>query len=89
MLGEAAFYGFLGGLIGIPVGILAGRWAISRLPEMTLNSVGASVNYHLPVFAPFVALAACIAACGRDGVGGTDSVLGVAGGGDVGGRRRR
>ena len=37
MLGEAAFYGFLGGLIGIPVGILAGRWAISRLPEMTLN----------------------------------------------------
>ena len=63
MLGEAAFYGFLGGLIGIPVGILAGRWAISRLPEMTLNSVGASVNYHLPVFAPFVALAACIAAC--------------------------
>ena len=28
-----------------------------------MNSVGASVNYHLPVFAPFVALAACMAAC--------------------------
>ncbi len=63
MLGEAAIYGLVGGLLGIPLGILAGRWAISRLPEMTLNSVGAAVTYHLPAFAPFVALAACVLAC--------------------------
>ncbi|GAB11744.1 putative ABC transporter permease protein [Gordonia araii NBRC 100433] len=63
MLWEAAIFGLVGGLIGIPIGILAGRWAIGRLPEMTLNSIGAAVDYHLPVFAPFVALAACVLAC--------------------------
>lgn len=63
MLWEATVFGLVGGLIGIPVGILAGRWAIGRLPEMTVNSVGAAVSYHLPVFAPFVALGACVLAC--------------------------
>ncbi|MFT4201936.1 FtsX-like permease family protein [Gordonia sp. (in: high G+C Gram-positive bacteria)] len=63
MLWEATVFGLIGGLIGIPIGILAGRWAIGRLPEMTLNSVGTAVNYHLPLFAPFVALAACVLAC--------------------------
>ncbi|GED98642.1 ABC transporter permease [Gordonia crocea] len=63
MLTESAVYGLIGGLIGIPIGILAGRWAIGRLPEMTVNSVGAAVSYHLPLYAPFVALAACVLAC--------------------------
>ncbi|MFT3901026.1 MAG: FtsX-like permease family protein [Gordonia sp. (in: high G+C Gram-positive bacteria)] len=63
MLWEAAVFGLVGGAIGIPIGIFAGKWAIGRLPEMTLNSVGTAVNYHLPTFAPFVALGACIAAC--------------------------
>ncbi|GAA3049365.1 ABC transporter permease [Gordonia defluvii] len=63
MLGESAIYGLVGGALGIPIGVLAGRWAIGRLPEMTLNSVGAAVSYHLPVYAPFVALGACVAAC--------------------------
>ena len=48
MLGEAALMGFVGGVLGIPLGILAGRAVISSLPEPPADSVGTVINYHLP-----------------------------------------
>ncbi|MDL9936068.1 FtsX-like permease family protein [Gordonia sp. ABSL1-1] len=63
LLGEAALFGVVGGLIGVPLGILAGRWAISRLPEPTGNEVSATVDFYLPGYAPVVAVAACVIAC--------------------------
>lgn len=63
MLGEAALFGLVGGLIGVPVGILAGRWAISRLPDDATNSAGPLIAYHLPLYAPVVAVIACVLAC--------------------------
>ena len=63
LLVEAAVFGFVGGAIGVPIGILAGRWAISRVPAATRDSVSIAVDYHLPSYAPVVAVVACVLAC--------------------------
>ena len=63
MLGEAALMGFVGGVLGIPLGILAGRAVISSLPEPPADSVGTVINYHLPGYAPAAAVIACVVAC--------------------------
>ncbi|GAC67975.1 ABC transporter permease [Gordonia soli] len=62
LIGEAAIFGFVGGLIGIPVGILAGRWAIGRLPAAS-GDQAAIISYHLPIYAPIVGVIACVLAC--------------------------
>lgn len=62
LLAEAAVLGVLGGAIGVPLGIAAGRWIIGRLPDAS-ESVGVVVDYHLPGYAPVVAVAACVLAC--------------------------
>lgn len=63
LLGEATVLGLIGGLVGVPVGVLAGRWAIERIPEQPASATSFGVEYHLPGFAPVVAVAACILAC--------------------------
>ena len=63
MLGEAALMGLVGGVLGIPLGILAGRAVISSLPEPPADSVGTVINYHLPGYAPAAAVIACVVAC--------------------------
>ncbi|MCR5977804.1 FtsX-like permease family protein [Gordonia jinghuaiqii] len=63
MLGEAALMGLVGGVLGIPLGILAGRAVISSLPEPPPDTVGTVINYHLPGYAPAVAVIACVLAC--------------------------
>lgn len=63
MLGEAALMGLVGGVVGVPLGILAGRAVISSLPDPPADSVGTVINYHLPGYAPMVAVAACVVAC--------------------------
>ncbi|MGB3602982.1 MAG: FtsX-like permease family protein [Gordonia sp. (in: high G+C Gram-positive bacteria)] len=62
LLAESAILGLVGGIVGIPLGILAGRWIIGRLPDAS-EAVGVVVNYHLPAYAPVVAVLACVAAC--------------------------
>ncbi|HEY9314797.1 FtsX-like permease family protein [Williamsia sp.] len=62
LIGEAALFGLVGGLIGVPVGILAGRWAIGQLPE-ALGSYGATVEFSLPGYAAPAAVIACVLAC--------------------------
>lgn len=62
LIGEAALFGLVGGLIGVPVGILAGRWAIGQLPDV-LSSYGATVEFALPVYAAPAAVVACVLAC--------------------------
>lgn len=62
LLLESAIFGLVGGLIGVPVGILAGRWAVGRLPS-TVGSTALEVSYHLPVFAAPLAVLACVIAC--------------------------
>ncbi len=63
MLGEAALFGLVGGLLGVPVGILAGQWAIGRLPRDESNAAGPLITYHLPLYAPILAVIACVIAC--------------------------
>lgn len=63
LLVESALFGLVGGLIGVPVGVLAGRWAVWRVPTATRDSMTIAVNYHLPVYAAVVAVAACVVAC--------------------------
>ncbi|MCX6469651.1 MAG: FtsX-like permease family protein [Corynebacteriales bacterium] len=63
LIGEAALFGLVGGLIGIPVGVLAGRWIIGRLPEVSSEAVGATVGYHLPWYVGPIAVIACVASC--------------------------
>lgn len=63
MLGEAIVFGLVGGAIGIPVGILAGRWAISNVPEATSDGLRIAISYHLDVYVPLVALGACVLSC--------------------------
>ena len=62
LLAESAVLGVLGGLIGVPLGIVAGRWIIGRLPDSS-EAVGVAVDYHLPGYAPVVAVVACVVAC--------------------------
>nr|WP_202422820.1 FtsX-like permease family protein [Gordonia sp. SID5947] len=63
LLGESAIFGFAGGLIGVPIGILAGRWAISRIPDAESDTLATAVSYHLPWYAPMIAIVACVVAC--------------------------
>ncbi|MFZ2510191.1 MAG: FtsX-like permease family protein [Gordonia sp. (in: high G+C Gram-positive bacteria)] len=62
LLGEAAIFGLVGGLIGVPVGIVAGRWAVGKLPS-TVGSTSLQIHYHLPGFAAPLAVIACVVAC--------------------------
>lgn len=62
LLVEAAVFGAVGGLIGVPVGILAGRWAVDKLPG-AVASTPLEVAYSLPGFAIPLAVIACVVAC--------------------------
>ncbi|MXP20090.1 FtsX-like permease family protein [Gordonia sp. HNM0687] len=63
LLGESALFGLVGGALGVPIGILAGRWAIGRIPEANTDQMATAVSYHLPVYAPVIAIGACVLAC--------------------------
>ncbi|MFW0795274.1 FtsX-like permease family protein [Gordonia sp. CPCC 205515] len=63
LLGESAIFGLIGGAIGVPVGILAGRWAVSSIPEVATDALTTSVSYHLDWYAPVIAIGACVLAC--------------------------
>ncbi|MBM7365962.1 FtsX-like permease family protein [Gordonia hydrophobica] len=77
LLAESAVLGLVGGVIGVPLGIVAGRWIIGRLPDAS-ESIGVVVNYHLPGYAPVVAIAACMVACVGATVLAARSVFAVA-----------
>ena len=62
LLAEAAVFGLVGGLIGVPIGILAGRWAVGKLPS-AVGSTPLEVSYHLPGYAAPLAVLACVVAC--------------------------
>ena len=61
LLGESAVYGLVGGLIGVPLGILGGRVTVSQ--GSGDSSHGMVMQYHLPVSAPVIAVLACVLAC--------------------------
>lgn len=77
LLAESAVLGAVGGVIGVPLGIVAGRWIIGRLPDAS-ETVGVVVDYHLPGYAPVVAIAACVVACVGATVLAARSVFAVA-----------
>lgn len=62
LLAESAVFGLAGGLIGVPVGILAGRWAVGRLPTGA-GATALEVSYSLPGYAAPIAVLACVVAC--------------------------
>ncbi|SIR68378.1 ABC transporter permease [Williamsia sterculiae] len=63
LIAEAALFGLLGGLAGIPVGMLAGSWIIDRLPDAASDKYGATITFSLPAYVGPVAVAACVVAC--------------------------
>ncbi|MCF8604757.1 FtsX-like permease family protein [Gordonia sp. HY442] len=62
LLGEAVVFGLVGGVLGVPIGILAGRWALGRVPQDG-GTAGLVVDYSLPSYVPVVAVAAAVVAC--------------------------
>ncbi|MGZ8177015.1 FtsX-like permease family protein [Williamsia sp. SKLECPSW1] len=75
LVAEAAVIGAVGGVIGVPLGMLAGRWIIGRLPSANIDSVSATVTYSLAWYAPVVALVACVLACAAASLLAARSVL--------------
>nr|WP_244945760.1 FtsX-like permease family protein [Gordonia zhaorongruii] len=62
LLGEAVVFGLVGGLLGVPVGMLAGRWALGRVP-VDSTATGVQVGYSLAPYIPAAAVAAAVVAC--------------------------
>ncbi|QRY61756.1 FtsX-like permease family protein [Gordonia sp. PDNC005] len=62
LLGESALFGVVGGVAGIPIGVVAGRWALSRVPGGS-SSVGMEVSYTLPALVPAAGIGAAVLAC--------------------------
>ncbi|GAB0102101.1 hypothetical protein JMUB6875_10680 [Nocardia sp. JMUB6875] len=61
LLAEAALTGALAAVLGIPLGLAAGRWAIERTPPFLLRIVSARVEFHVPVVTYPVAVLLCVA----------------------------
>ena len=77
LLAESAIFGLVGGLLGVPVGWLAGRWAVGRLPS-SVGSASLEVAYSLPGYAVPLTVAACVLACVAATALAARSVFGVA-----------
>jgi putative ABC transport system permease protein len=75
LVAEAGVIGAVGGVVGVPLGMLAGRWIIGRLPSANVDSVAATVTYSLPWYAPVVAMVACVVACAAASLLAARSVL--------------
>ncbi|MFD0000518.1 FtsX-like permease family protein [Nocardia sp. NPDC127526] len=60
VLAEAAVLGVVGGLLGAPLGVLAGRYAISLLPGAFTQVLEARMEYLLPWYAIPAAVAAAV-----------------------------
>ncbi|MBT0565953.1 FtsX-like permease family protein [Williamsia sp. CHRR-6] len=63
LIAESALFGVVGGLLGVPLGALAGWAVIKTLPQDTTGQVGATVTYSLPLYVVPVAVGLCVAAC--------------------------
>ncbi len=62
LLLEAGILGLIGALIGIPIGIAMGRWAIGLLPALLFDSFAAKPQYFLPGYAIPVSVVCCVLA---------------------------
>lgn len=63
LVAESALLALVGAAVGVPLGVLAGRWAVGRLPAFAQSLVDARIEYHLPWYAVPVAAAACLVSC--------------------------
>ena len=62
LLSESAVVGLVGAVVGVPVGIRAGRFAIGGLPPVLLQSLDVRIEYVLPWYAIPVAVGSCVTA---------------------------
>jgi putative ABC transport system permease protein len=62
LLAEAAVIGLAGAVIGTPIGVLAGRWVLGRLPPLMTDLVDAHIDYQVPNYAVPLAALACVGA---------------------------
>ncbi|MFX0581086.1 FtsX-like permease family protein [Nocardia nepalensis] len=60
LLVEAAATGLAGALVGAPIGVLAGRWALGGLPPLITEQVDARIVYQMPSYAVPLAILACM-----------------------------
>lgn len=63
LLAEAALIGLVAGLVGVPLGIVMGRYAIGSLPPFLVESLDAELEYSLPGYAIPSAIVMCVLAC--------------------------
>nr|WP_279099807.1 FtsX-like permease family protein [Gordonia bronchialis] len=62
LVAESVVLGLVGGALGIPFGVLGGRWAVGQLGGVS-DALTTVVSFHLPGYAIPVAIAACVLAC--------------------------
>jgi putative ABC transport system permease protein len=61
-LAEALVLGLAGGVVGAPIGVGLGRWAIGRLPAYLTSPLGVQVQFVLDWYTVPLAVATCVAA---------------------------
>ncbi|MFC8528653.1 ABC transporter permease [Nocardia sp. NPDC057227] len=61
LLAEAALTGAVAATLGIPLGLLAGRWVVARTPPFLLRIVSARLEFHVPAFTCPAAVGLCVA----------------------------
>ncbi len=62
LLLEAGVVGLAGAVGGTPIGVLAGRWVLGRLPPLMTDLVDAHIAYQVPGYAVPLAALACVGA---------------------------
>lgn len=59
---EAAITGMAGAVVGAPIGVLAGHYALGRLPPLIVDLVDAQIVYQVPYYAVPLTVMACVGA---------------------------
>ncbi|GGC76552.1 FtsX-like permease family protein [Hoyosella rhizosphaerae] len=62
LIGESALIGFVGGLIGIPLGAVMGSLAVGRIPPVLIQSFSAEIAFVVQWYAPIIAVVLCVLA---------------------------
>ncbi|MBD8507332.1 FtsX-like permease family protein [Hoyosella sp. G463] len=62
LIGEAAFLGAVGGVLGVPLGALMGSLAVGRIPPVLLQSFSTEITFAVQWYAPIIAVLLCILA---------------------------
>lgn len=63
LLAEAAITGFIAAALGLPIGLLAARWAVGQAPSMLVQSISAQIGLVVPGYTYPVVFVVCVLTC--------------------------